>query len=206
MLGLLRLIVALEVLLLPLWAGLEGLTPPAGQRDRRLVRLPAPLVVVTGLLFMGGVLVGGEAVVGVLKAQLVALGFLVLLAGVTASAERVAGSRAAQGGAALVGWGLVAAVFPAGALAGLLDGPAAEGLVRAVVHGNPLVVAEEALGLAWLHQDVTYRMTPLGESYGFLAGQPAAWSTCLAHVFVGTGLLVFSWRRRGVAAGEAPAA
>jgi hypothetical protein len=64
-------------------------------------------------------------------------------------------------------------------------------LVRGAVHANPLVVAERTLGLDWLHQGLTYRLTPLGESFGYLLGDVAWWKTALGHVFVGSGLLAF---------------
>ena len=61
---------------------------------------------------------------------------------------------------------------------------------------NPLVVAEYELGLDWLHAAMTYRLSPLGDSYSYLLRDAAWWKTMLAHLFVGSGLLVFSFDRR----------
>jgi hypothetical protein len=133
----------------------------------------------------------GPVVAEALQSQVVAVGFLVLLAGIAVAADRAAGPRAAQMIAALAGWLLLAGVILAGPLADLLQGSAQAALLRLAAHANPLVVAERELGLDWLHQDITYRLTPLGESFGYLLGDLAWWKTALAHLFVGSGLLVF---------------
>ena len=71
-----------------------------------------------------------------------------------------------------------------------------ETVVRLTVHANPLVVAESQMGLDWLHAGLTYRLSPLGDSYSYLL-RDVAWSkTMLAHLFVGSGLVVFSLGRR----------
>jgi hypothetical protein len=127
-----------------------------------------------------------------------ALGFLVFLAGVAGVTDRAAGPRAAQVTTTLIGWLILAGIILVGPAVELAQGPAQGPLVRLAVNANPLVVAERGLGLDWLHQGLTYRLTPLGESYGYLLGDVAWWKTALGHFFVGSGLLVFGatgWRR-----------
>ncbi len=194
MAGVGQLVVALEMLLLPVWVGAVSVPPPTGLGRRLIVALvPVPLVAV-GLL-LAGAIADGPAAATLLRAQTVAVGFALLLAGLAALLARLAGPRAAQFLTALLGWALVAAVIPAGPVAGVLDDPVKTALVRVVVHVNPLVVAERELGLAWLRQSLTYRWTGLGESYGYLVGHLAWWKTFLAHAFVGSGLAVFGIRR-----------
>ena len=106
--------------------------------------------------------------------------------------SRLAGERAAQVLTALLGWLILGAMILVGPLAEMLKGDAQAALVRAVVHSSPLLVAERELGLDWLHQGLTYRLTPLAESFGYLLGDLAWWKTTLADLFVGSGLLVFS--------------
>jgi hypothetical protein len=134
----------------------------------------------------------GEPRIGpALESQGVALGFMVLLAGVAGATDRVAGPRAAQVAAALFGWLILAGVVVVGPLVELLQGPVQAAVVRFAAHANPLVVAERGLGLDWLHQGLTYRLTPLGESYGYLLGGLAWWKTALGHMFAGSALLAF---------------
>ena len=189
-----QLVVAVEILLLPLWVGAVGVRPPQGL-GRRLVLAPAPVGVAAAALIVFAAVGGDVAASAILRTQTVAVGFALLLAGLSALADRLAGPRAAQFLTAVLGWGLVAGVILAGPVVGILQEPLKTALVRAAVHGNPLVVAEESLGLAWLHQGLTYRWTGLGESYRYLFGHLAWWKTFLAHVFVGSGLAVFSLRR-----------
>jgi len=189
-----QLVLAVEILLLPLWVGAVGVRPPAGL-GRRLVLAPAPVVPTAAVLAILALLGDDVAGPAVLRTQAVAVGFALLLGGLAAFLDRLAGPRAGQFLTAVLGWGLVAGVLLAGPLVGMLADPLQTALVRAAVHGNPLVVAEEALGLAWLRQGLTYRWTGLGESYRYLFGHPAWWKTFLAHVFVGSGLAVFSLRR-----------
>lgn len=189
-----QLVVAVEMLLLPVWVGAVCVRPPAGL-GRRLVLAPAPVVPAAAVLILLAAVGGDVSAPAVLRTQTVAVGFAVLLAGLAALIERLAGPRAGQFLTAVLGWGLVAAVILAGPVVGMLQEPLKTALVRAVVHANPLVVAEESLGLAWLRQGLTYRWTGLGESYRYLFGHLAWWKTFLAHVFVGSGLVVFSVRR-----------
>jgi len=90
----------------------------------------------------------------------------------------------------LIGWLLVAMVFPAGPLVQLTDAKAA--VAQAAVYADPLVVAEHAFGLDWLHRPLTYAWTPLAESYAiYYAAGLAWWKTALGYLFVGSALLVF---------------
>jgi hypothetical protein len=155
------------------------------------------VVLLAGALLVMAALVDGATAVGVLRTQAVALGFLVFLAGLGVLVERVAGPRAAQVLVALVGWGVVGSVVWAGPMVALLEGPAQATAAQVAVHGNPLVVAEQELGLVWLRQDLTYRISPFGESYSYLVPGVAWWKTLLAHLFIGSGLLVFSLPRKG---------
>ena len=218
MLSAVRLLVALEMLLLPAWAGVMCVRRAAresaghgtacgrarealGLRSAvgRLGRAAAAVAVVAMVVLAASLPLEGPAVAEAIQSQVVAVGFLVLLVGIAVAADRAAGPRAAQMITALAGWLLLAGVILAGPLADLLQGPAQAVLLRLAAHANPLVVAERELGLDWLHQDITYRLTPLGESYGYLLGDLAWWKTALAHLFVGSGLLLFgatSWRRR----------
>ena len=218
MLSVVRLLVALEMLLLPAWAGVMCVRRAAresaghgtacgrarealGLRSAvgRLGRAAAAVAVVAMVVLAASLPLEGPAVAEAIQSQVVAVGFLVLLVGIAVAADRAAGPRAAQMITALAGWLLLAGVILAGPLADLLQGPAQAVLLRLAAHANPLVVAERELGLDWLHQDITYRLTPLGESYGYLLGDLAWWKTALAHLFVGSGLLLFgatSWRRR----------
>ncbi|MBM4020447.1 MAG: hypothetical protein FJ288_19370, partial [Planctomycetes bacterium] len=234
----LQFLVALEMLLLPAWAGamlagraachpfapLRIRAATARERRRRaacattllphgrgsdpklipagLARAAAGVAVAAVALLAMAAFAEGPALAAAAAAQAVALAFLVLLAGIAVAAGRAAGPRAAQVLTALLGWLILAGIILAGPAADLLEGPAKDALVRFAVHANPLVAAERELGLDWLHQDLTYRWTPLGESYGYLLGGVAWWKTALAHLFVGSGLAVFGaagGRRRGEA-------
>ena len=194
MLPLIRMVVAIEMMALPVWAGAVLARPGAGLGPR-LARLPAAVVLLAGALLVMAALVDGATAVGVLRTQAVALGFLVFLAGLGVLVERVAGPRAAQWIVALAGWIVVGSVVWAGPMLALLEGPAQATAAQVAVHANPLVVAEQELGLVWLRQDLTYRISPFGESYSYLVPGVAWWKTLLVHVFVGSGLLVFSLPR-----------
>lgn len=207
MIPLIQMLVALEMLALPLWAGFVW-ARPGTTLGGRLARLPAPVVLLAGPLLVAAALADPSAgccagapgaVAGVLRAQAVAVGFLVLLAGMAACLGRLVGPRAGQVLVALVGWAVLGSVVLAGPAVALTSGFLQALLVRAAVHGNPIVAAEYELGLGWLRQDLTYRASVLGESYSYLAGDIAWYKTLLAHAFVGSGLLVFSlpWARRG---------
>ena len=195
MLPLIRMVVAIEMMALPVWAGAVLARPGAGPGAPGLARLPAAVVLLAGALLVMAALVDGAAAVGVLRTQAVALGFLVFLAGLGVLVERVAGPRAAQWIVALAGWIVVGSVVWAGPMLALLEGPAQATAAQVAVHANPLVVAEQELGLVWLRQDLTYRISPFGESYTYLVPGVAWWKTLLVHVFVGSGLLVFSLPR-----------
>jgi hypothetical protein len=190
-------VVAIEMMALPVWAGAVLARPGAGL-GWRLGRLPAAVVLLAGALLVMASLVDGSAAVGVLRTQAVALGFLVFLAGLGVLVERVAGPRAAQWMVALAGWIVVGSVVWAGPMLALLEGPAQATAAQVAVHANPLVVAEQELGLVWLRQDLTYRISPFGESYSYLVPGVAWYKTLLVHVFVGAGLLVFSLPRTKV--------
>ena len=190
MLALIQMVVAVEMLLLPLWVGAVFVRPPESAAVR-LARLPAAGVVVAILLIGLAAFADPPRVGEVLQTQSLALGFAVLLAGVAAAADRAVGPRAAQGLTVLVGWLVLGGVVLAGPLTELLHDPTRAVLIRGVVHANPLVVAERSLGMDWLHQELTYRLTPIGESFGYLLRDVAWWKTLLAHTFVGSGLLVF---------------
>jgi len=204
--GLIRCLVALEMLLLPAWAGamcvrlapLESGISNLRSSGSRLWRASWAVLVAAGATAVLAALAEEPMVAPALESQAVAMAFLVLLAGVAAVIDRAAGPRVAQMTTALVGWLVLAGILLVGPAAELVQGPAPGALVRLAVHANPLVVAERSLGLDWLHQGLTYRLTPLGESFGYLLGDVAWWKTALAHVFVGSGLLVFGatgWRR-----------
>jgi hypothetical protein len=195
-LAMIRLVVALEMLALPVWVGGVLARPGAGLGSR-ILRLPSAVVLLAGPLLVMAALKDGATAVGVLRTQAVALGFLVFLAGLGVLVGRVAGPRAAQVLIALVGWGVVGSVVWAGPIVALLEGPAQAMAAQVAVHGNPLVVAEQELGLVWLRQDLTYRISPFGESYSYLVPGVAWWKTLLAHLFIGSGLLVFSLPRKG---------
>lgn len=187
-------IVALEMMLLPLWVG-TVLVGPAPSLAARVARAPAAVVVVAAVLLVLAVVAEDGAVVGVLRSQAVAVGWVFLLSGLAAVADRVAGPRAAQVLTALAGWAIIGAMILAGPLVEMVGDAAKATVVQAIVHANPLMVAEQELGLKWTHQALTYRWTPLGESYSYLFGHPAWWKTLLGHLFVGSGLLMFSFRR-----------
>ena len=188
------LLVAMEVMLLPVWMGAaagRGARSPV----RRLAVALGPIVALGAALAALAAVGDGPTPGAVLRSQAVVLGFAVLLAGTAAILDRLAGPRPAQFLTAVLGWALVAAVILFGPVVEVLDDPVKAAVVRAVAHTNPLLVAEAELGLRWLHQNLTYRWTPLGESYSYLFGNLAWWKTVLAHVFVGSGLAVFSLRR-----------
>jgi len=209
-LAVIQMLTAVEMLLLPVWAGAavvrssDARSQPLDGRSlaRRLCRVPAPAVLAAAALLALAALDHGP-VAGVLRSQVVALGFLVLLAGLAVLLDRAACPSRAQIITALAGWALLAAFILAGPAADRVGGDQQAGLVRLVVHANPLVVAERELDLDWLHMALTYRLTPLGESYGYLVGDLAWWKTFLAHVFVGSAFLVFgSTGGRAKARGE----
>ncbi len=189
-------LLALEILLLPVWAGLVMARPQASL-VRRLAILAAGVLAATLVLLGLAAVAEEEGTVGaVLRAEAVALGFAVLLAGLAVMLGRIVGPRATQVLTALLGWLLVAGIILAGPAADLTGGAVQETIVRAAVHANPLVVAEREVGLDWLHGSLTYRLTPLGDSYSYLLRDMAWWKTMLAHLFVGSGLVVFSLGRR----------
>jgi len=198
-LGLVRFLVALEMLLLPAWAGamcvrpaaLESEIPNLKSAGSRLRRASWAVVLAALVTVILAALAEPPMVAAALESQATALGFLVLLAGIAAVIDRAAGLRAGQMATTLIGWLVLAGIILVGPLAELVQGPVQGVLVRVAVHANPLVVAERTLGLDWLHQGLTYRLTPLGESFGYLLGDVAWWKTALAHLFVGSGLLVF---------------
>ena len=196
MVPLIRLIVALEILALPAWVGAACVRPPEGIRPR-LARTPAMVVLAAIVLLVLAVIEGGGSVAGVLRSQAVAVGFTVFLAGLAAALQRAAGPRAAQMLTALLGWALVGSILLAGPVVEMIQGPAKAMIVRLVVLADPLVAAEREVGLPWLHQSLTYRLTPLGESYNYLLEDLTWWKTLVAHVFIGSGLLVFGVARRG---------
>jgi len=230
--GVVEAAVALEILLLPVWAGAvcarpwpedggprpsgEGASAGAGRRlgagtdagavAVRLVWTVGPVALVAPVLVVLGAAGGGPSAAAVLRSQAVAGGFAVLVGGLALLVQRLAGPRAAQCLAAVGGWTVLAAVVLAGPVVPLVAGPMKTALVRGVVAANPLVAAEGELGLAWLRADLTYRLTPLGESYGYALAGLAWWKTLLAHLFVGSGLAVFSIRRPTAPAGLAPTA
>ena len=195
--SLIRMLVALEIFLLPIWVGTVGVRPPPSA-GRRLARVPAAVVPAAAVLLVLGAMAGGEWFGAVLKSQAVAIGFVIFLAGLATVLDRAAGPRAAQVLTIGLGAGLVGAMLWAGPMAEILEGPIRAAVVRIVVHANPLVVAEHELGLEWMHQGLTYRLTPIGESYSYLLGDVAWWKTLLAHGFIGSGLLVFGMRGANV--------
>ena len=201
MLSVIQMLVAVEMLAMPAWVGAAVLRPPDGL-GVRLARALAAVVVAAAILVMLAAVADRKVVWPVLQTQGVAIGFLVLLAGVGVVLSRLVGERAAQVLTALLGWLILGAMILAGPLAEMLQGDAQAALVRTVVHANPLLVAERELGLDWLHQGWTYRLTPLAESFGYLLGDVACWKTMLAHLFIGSGLLVFGvgrWQRHAPA-------
>jgi len=193
-LALIQMITAAEILLAPLWVGVMSVRP-ASSRALRWARLPAPMIFVAVILVGLGAMAEPSVVGEVLASQAVAVGFLILLAGMAAVAERAAGPRAAQGFTAVLGGLVLGSMILAGPAAELLSEPVRSMVVRAAMHVNPLVVAERTLGLDWMHQGLTYRLTPLGESFSYLFRDLAWWKTLLGHVFIGSGLLVFSLPR-----------
>jgi hypothetical protein len=192
--SLIEMLVALEMLLLPAWVGAALVRPPDAL-GRRVLRGAVAVAVATVILILLAAFISGEAATAVLRSQAVAAGFLVLLIGIAAATDRLTGPRPAQVLTTLLGWLVLAAVILGGPAVELADAPAKEPLVRALVYANPLIVAEHELGLQWLHQSLTYRLTPIGESYAYLFGALAWWKTVLAHLFIGSGLFVFSMRR-----------
>ena len=194
--SLIEMLVAVEMLLLPAWVGAAMVRPPDGLR-RRLLRGVAPVAAAAVVLVALGAFVSKERAAAVLRSQAVAAGFLVLLVGLATALNRVTGPRATQMITALLGWLVLAAAILAGPVVELVGPAAKESIVCAVAYANPLVVAEHELGLAWLHQGLTYPLTPIGESYAYLFTGLAWWKTLLAHVFAGSGLFVFSLRKPG---------
>ena len=191
--SLIEMLVALQMLLLPAWVGAALVRPPESL-GRRLLVCACAMVAAAVVLLALAALVSWEAVAAVLRSQAVAAGFFVLLVGVASAVGRAGAPRATQMITMLVGWLVVAGVIVAGPLAELADPWLKEPLVRTVVYANPLVAAEHELGLKWLHQNLTYRLTVIGESYSYLFTGLAWWKTVLGHVFVGSGLFVFSLR------------
>jgi hypothetical protein len=192
--SLVQLVVALEILLIPAWVAAVGVSPPGSMR-RRLVRGLVPVAAIgVAVVVLGAI--GGEGLAwGAVKSQAVAVGFAVLVAGLAQAGERVLGARAGQATAAIVGWLIVGGVILAGPVAELTEGPVRATAAQVAVGASPLVMAEQELGGSWLHANLTYVLTPIGESYSYLLADLAWWKTALWHVFIGSGLLVFSLRR-----------
>ena len=187
--ALVDMLLAAEVVLAPVWVGAAIVRPPARLGIRLARTLVGPALAGAALLVLA-LVVGGETAVGMLRAQGVLLGFAIVLAGWAACLERIAGPRATQMATVLAGWLLVGTIFLAGPLVQLVGEKAA--LARAAVYVNPLVVAEHAVGIDWLHRGLTYRWSPLAESYAiYYASGLAWWKTCLGYLFVGSALLVF---------------
>jgi len=198
-LSLIRMVVAVEMMLLPAWVGAVFVRPSTSVAGRA-ARTPAIVVLVTAALLVLAAMAEDGSVVGVFRSQAVAVGWVVLLVGMAAVLERLAGPRPAQVLTALLGWAVIGAMVLAGPVVEMVGEPAKTAVVRMVVHANPLLVAEQELGLRWMHQALTYRFSPLGESYDYLFGHLMWWKTLLAHVFVGSALLVFGVGRRRVGA------
>jgi hypothetical protein len=193
---LVQLVVAVEMLLVPAWAAAAGVSPPASMA-RRLGRVLAPVVVVgVAVVVLGAI--GGEGLAwGAVEAQAVAIAFAVLVAGLAQAAERLAGPRAAQGLAAVAGWLILGGVVLGGPAAKLADEPMRTAVVQLLAGGNPLIMAERQLGADWLHANLMYVLTPVGEDYSYLLRELAWWKTAMWYLFIGSGLLVFSLKRRG---------
>jgi hypothetical protein len=202
-LDLVRMLVALEMLLLPPWAGAVVARPRPDLRSR-LVRPSIAVVAAGAAMLVLSAFAGAGVVVGVLRSQAVALGFVVLLAGVGVLAGRWVGPRAVQMVVTLSGWFLLASVILLGPVVGLLDEPFRTAVARFAIHANPLVAAEFSLDLVWFRQNLTYRLSPFGESYAYLVPDPAWYKTLLGHVFAGSGLLVFGMKRPKAAAPTEP--
>jgi len=193
--ALVQLVVALETLLLPAWVAAVGVSPPA-PLVRRLGRALGLVALLGAAAVVLGAIGGDGLAWGAVKSQAVAVAFAVLVAGVAQALERLVGVRAAQGLAAVAGWLILGGVILAGPAAELTSGSVRAGLIHVAVGGNPLVMAERELGNDWLHSSLTYVLTPIGESYSYLLADLAWWKTALWHLFIGSGLLVFSLRRR----------
>ena len=198
MASLVQMLVAVELALLPAWVAAAWVRPPEAWASRAL-RTLLPAAVLELVILVLALLAGEGLWLGAIKAQVVAAALLTLLVGLASAFERVAGPRPAQVLTALAGWLVVGGIILAGPAVQLVGEPAKEIVIRAAAASNPLVAAETELGLKWLHQSLTYRLTPLGESYSYLLGGLAWWKTALGYVFVGSGLVVFSlpkWHRR----------
>jgi hypothetical protein len=193
-LPLIAMLVALQILLLPIGVGFVMARPGAGL-GRRL----AVLMIATGLaaavVLVAALLAKEQPIAAVLRGEAVAGGFAVFLAGIAALTLRLGGPRIAQTLTGLLGLVLLAGIILVGPVADLTQGPAQETVVRAAVHANPLVVAEREFDLDWLHSALTYRLSPLGDSYAYFLGDVTWWKTLLLNFFVGSGLLVFSLPR-----------
>jgi len=100
-------IVAVEMLLLPPWVGAAMVGPPESA-GLRVARGPAPVILAAAVLVVLAAVAGEGLVAPVVRTQAVAVGFLVLLAGVALAVERLAGARPAQAATALVGWAILA--------------------------------------------------------------------------------------------------
>jgi len=192
---LVQLVVAVEMLLLPPWVAAVGVSPPTSVL-RRLAWVLGPVAIFGAAAVVLGAIAGDGLAWGALKSQAVAAAYAVLVAGVAQAIERMLGARPAQVLAAIGGWLILGACILAGPVAELTSGAVREDIVRVVVGASPLVMAERELGNDWLHSNLTYILTPIGESYSYLLVDLAWWKTALWHVFIGSGFLVFSLRRR----------
>jgi hypothetical protein len=195
--ALIDMLVAVEVILAPAWVAAVAVRPPWSSRVRgpdgmaaRLARTAALFVAAGAALVVLGLVAGDGMAARVLAAHAVVLGFAILLAGLAVSLERLAGPRAVQALTALAGWLIVASIFLVAPVIQMAEEKAA--IAQAAVAANPLAVAEHALGLDWMHRQMTYVLTPLGESYAiYYASGIAWWKTALGYLFVGSGLVVF---------------
>ncbi len=195
MTSLIQMVVAVEMMLLPVWVG-AVIVRPRTSLAARVARAPAAVVLTAAVVVALAAIAEDGPVAGVFRSQAVAVGWVVLLTGIGAVLERLVRARPAQMLTTLLGWMVIGAMILAGPVAEMVGEPAKAAVVRVAVHANPLLVAEQELGLRWTHQALTYRWTPLGESYDYLFGHLAWWKTLLAHAFVGSALLVFSIKRR----------
>jgi hypothetical protein len=187
-------LVALQILLLPIGAGFV-MARPGGGVGRRLAVLVIATGLVVAVLFVVALVAQDQPIAPVLRAEAVAAGFAVLLAGIAAMISRLAGPRVAQILTGLLGLVILAGIILVGPVADLTQGPVQEAAVRVAVQANPLVVAEREFDLDWLHSALTYRLSPLGDSYAYFLGDVTWWKTVLIHFFIGSGLLVFSLPR-----------
>lgn len=167
-----------EFFLLPLWVGM--VTGRGRAPGYILLHSPAPAIALAvPLLILAAVAVKINAE-AVLKVQVVAIGFCLLIGAIGALFCSSRRPLAGQYVATIVGWLLLATLFCIDTVLPMTSGGFRSATIGLVTHANPLLAASPLVNFDWTHSSILYRWTSLGEHYRFTS--PVWWTTFLAYL------------------------